>query len=118
MGIKVSPRIHLPRTFQRFCDLIIQLFQKSSIKGNGSPLKLMKLIRGPITHYFPEKSIKFGLSFSAKDMVQPEKLFGVLPEKSVLVFVVGSFSHGRINVSYTDRDMYLRIPSKHCMLPE
>lgn len=46
--IQVNPKIRLPRTFKRFCGLMVQLLQKLSIRATNGPDKLMRVRRaGP-----------------------------------------------------------------------
>ncbi|KAF1741415.1 hypothetical protein MXB_3134 [Myxobolus squamalis] len=51
--IQVNPQIRIPRTFDRFCGLMIQLLHKLSIKAAGTNTKLMKVIKNPITDHLP-----------------------------------------------------------------
>jgi hypothetical protein len=41
--IQVNPHIRLPRTFKRFCGLMVQLLQKLSIRATNGPDKLLKV---------------------------------------------------------------------------
>ena len=41
--IKVNPRVRLPRTFRRFCGLMVQLLQKLAIRASAGPDKLLKV---------------------------------------------------------------------------
>ena len=41
--IKVSPQTRIPRTFKRFCGLMVQLLQKLSIRAANGPEKLLKV---------------------------------------------------------------------------
>ena len=41
--IQVNPQVRLPRTFKRFCGLMIQLLQKLSIRATNGPDKLLKV---------------------------------------------------------------------------
>jgi rRNA small subunit pseudouridine methyltransferase Nep1 len=45
--------VRLPRTFRRFCGLLVQLLQKLSIRATNGPDKLLKVVKGPVTKYFP-----------------------------------------------------------------
>lgn len=49
----LSPQVRLPRTFRRFCGLMVQLLQKLSIRATNGPDKLLKVVKGPVTKYFP-----------------------------------------------------------------
>lgn len=44
--IEVNPQVRLPRTFKRFCGLLVQLLQKLSIRATNGPDKLLK-VRSP-----------------------------------------------------------------------
>jgi hypothetical protein len=41
--IQVNPKVRLPRTFKRFCGLMVQLLQKLSIRATNGPDKLMRV---------------------------------------------------------------------------
>merc|ERR1712228_658671 len=93
----------LPRSFRRFCGLIVLLLQKLSIRSTDGPKKLLRVIKGPVTKYFPVGCVKVGLSLSAPNLVNLNEFIKTLPDDSPIVFVVGVFSHGIIDTSYTDR---------------
>ena len=40
--IEVNPQVRLPRTFKRFCGLMVQLLQKLSIRASNGSSKLLK----------------------------------------------------------------------------
>ena len=40
--IQINPQVRLPRTFKRFCGLLVQLLQKLSIRATNGPDKLLK----------------------------------------------------------------------------
>jgi hypothetical protein len=44
--IQINPKVRLPRTFKRFCGLMVQLLQKLSIRATNGPDKLMRVRRG------------------------------------------------------------------------
>ena len=41
--IHINPQVRLPRTFKRFCGLMVQLLQKLSIRATNGPDKLLKV---------------------------------------------------------------------------
>lgn len=51
--IEVNPQIRIPRTFPRFAGLIVQLLHKFSVKASDTSLKLLKVIKNPITDHLP-----------------------------------------------------------------
>lgn len=40
--VEINPQVRLPRTFKRFCGLLVQLLQKLSIRATNGPDKLLK----------------------------------------------------------------------------
>lgn len=51
--IEVNPHVRIPRTFKRFCGLMVQLLHKLSIRAVNGPEKLLKVIANPITDHLP-----------------------------------------------------------------
>lgn len=45
--IEVNPQVRLPRTFKRFCGLMVQLLQKLSIRASNGSSKLLKVMWWP-----------------------------------------------------------------------
>ncbi len=43
--VQINPQVRLPRTFKRFCGLLVQLLQKLSIRATNGPDKLLKVCR-------------------------------------------------------------------------
>ena len=41
--IEVNPAVRLPRTFKRFCGLMVQLLQKLSIRSSNGSAKLLRV---------------------------------------------------------------------------
>lgn len=101
--IQINPQVRLPRTFRRFCGLMVQLLQKLSIRATNGPDKLLKVVKGPVTKYFPPDAQRIGFSHSAKTLVSMHE-WVQRPElgERPLVFVVGAFAHGKIDDSYVD----------------
>lgn len=42
-ALQVNPKVRIPRTFKRFCGLMVQLLQKLSIRATNGPDKLLKV---------------------------------------------------------------------------
>ena len=51
--IEINPHVRIPRTFKRFCGLMVQLLHKLSIRAVNGPEKLLKVIKNPITDHLP-----------------------------------------------------------------
>lgn len=100
--IKVSPQTRIPRTFKRFCGLMVQLLQKLSIRAANGPEKLLKVVKGPVTKYFPAGARRVGFSFSAPEVKDFKSYINELPTDTCVIFTLGAMSHGMIESSYTD----------------
>jgi rRNA small subunit pseudouridine methyltransferase Nep1 len=100
--IQVNPHIRIPRTFKRFCGLMVQLLQKLSIRATNGPDKLLRVVKQPVTRYLPLGARRVGMSFSAPKVVQLKEYVSASATKSNLVFVVGAMAHGKIEADYLD----------------
>ncbi|VDL59075.1 unnamed protein product [Hymenolepis diminuta] len=97
--IEVNPKTRIPRTFDRFCGLMVQLLHKMSIHSSeGSREKLLKVVKNPVTRYFPAGCYKIGTSFSAEKTVRPNELPSMAKSgaSETIVIVVGAMAHGSI----------------------
>ena len=99
---RVSPHTRIPRTFKRFCGLMVQLLQKFSIRASNGSEKLLKIFKGPISQYVPTNIRRVGLSFSAPAIQDLNQFVKDLPCNESIVFIIGAMSHGSIDSSYTD----------------
>mmetsp|Transcript_6007 Transcript_6007/g.6865 ORF Transcript_6007/g.6865 Transcript_6007/m.6865 type:complete len:221 (-) Transcript_6007:339-1001(-) len=100
--IEVNPQIRIPRTFHRFCGLMVQLLQKLSIRASNGPDKLMKIIKSPVTKYIPDGCKRVGMSYSAPEVKKLPDYVDSIEPNSTTLFVVGAFAHGKVDVSYVD----------------
>ncbi|KAF9592330.1 hypothetical protein IFM89_014238 [Coptis chinensis] len=100
--IKIEPHTNIPRTFGSFCNMMLELLQKLSIKAKGKREKLLRLVENPVTQHLPVNSYKIGLSFSSKQSVCLKEYVGDVSDDVNLVFVVGAMAHGKIDSDYTD----------------
>ncbi|CAH8582950.1 unnamed protein product [Dicrocoelium dendriticum] len=97
--IEVNPKIRIPRTFDRFCGLIVQLLHRLSIHAaTGSHEKLLKVVKNPVTRHFPPGIPIIGTSFSAAECVKPRALVQELQKcgQQSVVLVIGAMAHGSI----------------------
>jgi rRNA small subunit pseudouridine methyltransferase Nep1 len=97
--IEVNPSTRIPRTFDRFCGLMVELLHKFCIRASDSSHKLLKVIKNPIEDHLPTGCTKIATSFTG-ELVDPRDL---VPENSPTVIVIGAMSHGSVNVGYTER---------------
>eukprot|EP00963_Diacronema_lutheri_P003357 scaffold281_cov318-Pavlova_lutheri.AAC.40 len=100
--LSIHPQVRLPRTFKRFCGLMLQLLQKLSIRATNGSEKLLKVIKQPVTKYFPPNARRVGFSVSAPDVSDLRTWSENLDKDRAVVFVVGAMAHGKIDVSWTD----------------
>ena len=57
MLIEINPATRIPRTFKRFAGLMVQLLHKYSITASESSVKLMKVIKNPLSDHLPAGNI-------------------------------------------------------------
>jgi len=103
--IEINPQTRVPRTFKRFAGLMVQLLHElrivSSTEDGGSGTQtLLKVIKNPVTQYFPLGCRKIGTSSKGALHDIDEYLKG-LPDGPV-VFVIGAISKGEIEADYVD----------------
>lgn len=71
----------------------MQLLHKFSVRATDSPMKLLKVIRNPITDHLPVGCRKLGTSFSATTLVNPRDL---VPSDEPVTVVIGAIAHGQV----------------------
>lgn len=98
--IEVHPQTRIPRTFDRFCGLMVQLLHKLSVRAADASLKLMKVIKNPVTNYFPPGCKRLCMSFGATEVVMPK---AIAPLDEPVVCVIGAMAHGSVDVDYTEK---------------
>eukprot|EP00128_Syssomonas_multiformis_P009709 Colp12_sorted_trinity150504_noHs@32852 len=99
--IEVNPHTRIPRTFKRFCGLMVQLLFKRSIRAANGPVKLLKVIKNPVTDHLPTGARKIGFEVTGRCMPVREYV-STLPKDEPIVFVIGSFATGDIKVDYVE----------------
>lgn len=97
--IEINPHTRIPRTFDRFCGLMVQLLHKLSIHASDGPQKLLKVIKNPVTDHLPTGCKKIGTSFHSEKLTN---LKDIIPKDEPIVFVVGAMAHGSIDVPYVE----------------
>ena len=86
--IEVNPATRIPRTFDRFCGLMAQLLHKLSIHAEDGP-KLLKVIKNPVSDYFPAGCRKYCMTYDAPRTVRAKELVSDEP----VVMVIGKSLH-------------------------
>eukprot|EP00735_Rhodelphis_limneticus_P003587 TRINITY_DN15073_c0_g1::TRINITY_DN15073_c0_g1_i1::g.24919::m.24919 TRINITY_DN15073_c0_g1::TRINITY_DN15073_c0_g1_i1::g.24919 ORF type:complete len:236 (+),score=39.49,sp/Q92979/NEP1_HUMAN/49.36/3e-82,EMG1/PF03587.9/1.2e-71,Pox_C4_C10/PF03336.8/0.0077 TRINITY_DN15073_c0_g1_i1:37-708(+) len=100
--IKVNPSIRLPRTFKRFCGLMVQLLDKLKIRATNGSEKLLECIKNPIEDHFPSKCRKFAFSYHANRIVDMRDFVKALNDEEPVVYVFGAMAHGSVNPPYAE----------------
>lgn len=99
---EIKPHVRIPRTFDRFAGIMLQLLQKLSITAVGKREKLLRTIQNPVTRYLPADSLKIGFSFSSQKLVKIQDYVAATSSEKTLVFVVGAMAHGKVEVDYVE----------------
>lgn len=99
---EIKPHVRIPRTFDRFSGIMLQLLQKLSITAVGKREKLLQAIQNPVTKYLPINSRKIGFSHSSQKLVDMQDYVAAVGNEMNLVFVVGAMAHGKIDVDYVE----------------
>ncbi|RZF46970.1 hypothetical protein LSTR_LSTR014634 [Laodelphax striatellus] len=97
--IEINPQTRIPRTFKRFAGLMVQLLHKFNVRSSDGPMKLLKVIKNPITDHLPPGCKKIGTSFSSNKVVHPKT---IVPDNEPLVVVVGAMAHGQVKADYME----------------
>ncbi|XP_034945341.1 ribosomal RNA small subunit methyltransferase NEP1 [Chelonus insularis] len=98
--IEINPQTRIPRTFKRFAGLIVQLLHKFSVRASDGHMKLLKVIKNPVTNHLPVGCRKILTSYNAEQKVDPKKLVPSTDEP--IVIVVGAMAHGQVSTDYTE----------------
>ena len=102
--IEVNPQIRIPRTFKRFCGLMVKLLFKLKIRSASGDATLLKVIRNPIVDHLPPGCRKIACSFSANKLVDLKDYVPMLPKDEPICFSIGGFAHGDLlGLDYTVR---------------
>ncbi|KAJ8673037.1 hypothetical protein QAD02_004298 [Eretmocerus hayati] len=97
--IEINPQTRIPRTFKRFAGLMVQLLHKFSVRASDGPVRLLKVIKNPVTDHLPVGCKKIAMSFSANKVVHPREF---VPTDEPIAIVVGAMAHGQVKADYTE----------------
>lgn len=86
--------------FVIFTLIAVQLLHKFSVRATETSIKLLKVIRNPVTDHLPVGCRKLNTSFSSAKLVDPRDL---VPENEPMVFVVGAMAHGQVSLFTSHR---------------
>ncbi|KAJ1422594.1 hypothetical protein SESBI_12941 [Sesbania bispinosa] len=97
---EVKPHVHIPRTCKRFCGVILELLQKSSVRAKDTNEVLLRVVEEPITRHLPVNSHIVGLSYTSEKLVDIEEHVSVWNNDLSPVFVVGAMVNGKVKRDY------------------
>ncbi|KAI3378168.1 hypothetical protein SNEBB_004829 [Seison nebaliae] len=97
--IEINPQTRIPRTFDRFCGLIVQLLDELCIRANETSQKLLKIIKNPVTDYLPSGCKKYVMSCHAEKQIHARELVPKDPNEIIAV-IIGAIAKGSIGVDY------------------
>ncbi|XP_056142764.1 ribosomal RNA small subunit methyltransferase NEP1 [Lampris incognitus] len=100
--IEINPQTRIPRTFNRFCGLMVQLLHKLSVRAADGPQRLLRMIKNPVSDHLPPGCPRITTSFSAGEAVCPRT---VVPADGPAAVVIGAFAHGSVNVDYSEKSV-------------
>jgi len=99
--IEINPQTRIPRTFDRFCGLMVNLLEKFSIRAGDAPIKLLKVIKNPVTDYLPPGCKKTLLTFKADAVVRPDAIAKKADEGPHCI-VIGAMAHGKVDINWQE----------------
>lgn len=117
--IEINPQTRIPRTFKRFAGLmgiaviiyrikiyyfffivLVQLLHRFAVRASNGNMKLLKVIKNPITDHLPVGIKKICTSFNASNLIKCSEL---VPEtKDPVAIIVGAIAHGKLELDYTE----------------
>ncbi|KAJ1952088.1 18S rRNA pseudouridine methyltransferase [Dipsacomyces acuminosporus] len=93
--IEINPMVRIPRTFKRFSGLMVQLLHKMSIRSVNGHDRLLKVIKNPVSQYFPPDALKLTFSYDAPTVhLQTWLRRKVSPNQNIVV-AIGALAHGK-----------------------
>jgi len=93
--IEINPKLKVPRTYKRFAALIAQLLEKLKVRAQNTSETLLKVVKGPITDYFPPNSLIIGTSTKGRMVKANEFIEKITTDRNEpIVLVVGAVSKG------------------------
>jgi rRNA small subunit pseudouridine methyltransferase Nep1 len=76
----------------------VQLLHKYNVRASDGPMKLLKVIKNPITDHLPVGCKKIAMSFSSNSMKHPRDF---VPENEPIAIIVGAMAHGQVGFVLT-----------------
>lgn len=78
----------------------VQLLHKFAVRASDTSMKLLKVIKNPVTDHLPVGVKKICMSFSSNQVLNCRNL--VPSEEEPIVMIVGAMAHGKVEVDYIE----------------
>ncbi|VDN05222.1 unnamed protein product [Thelazia callipaeda] len=101
--IEINPQTRLPRTFDRFCGLMVQLLHKLSIRAANDSLQLLKVIKNPVSSYLPVDCRKIVFTYNTTNYSTCKQIAESVGDKPVVI-IIGSIASGKVVVDYANEE--------------
>ncbi|CAD5210750.1 unnamed protein product [Bursaphelenchus okinawaensis] len=108
--VEVSPQCRLPRTFDRFAGLMVQLLHKMQIRAEENSTKLLSVIKNPVTDHLPVGIRKYLTTFNTEFFRTPRDFAREITTekpKDPICVVIGGIARGSVKTDYTEQDLKL-----------
>jgi len=102
--VQVNPQCRIPRTFDRFCGLMVQLLHELRIRASEGSDVLLKVVKNPITLHLPIGCKKYLTTFNCQNLTLMKDIVNK-ESNDPIVIVVGGISHGKIVTDYTEKEI-------------
>lgn len=102
---KVDPQLAVPKTFDDFTKLMLQLLHKlRPVRARECSKQLLKLLKNPVTLHLPTGCPKYGTSSKAKKVINSSELVPseTSPYQTVVV-VIGAMAHESCEPDYVEQ---------------
>ena len=104
--IQINPQLRLPRTYDRFAGLMVQLLHKLSIRAADGREKLMKVVKNPVTSHLPTGCKVLGTSVHVPKLTPLRELPPTEPDTPIAL-IVGALARGRVAADYAEGEVKL-----------
>lgn len=105
--IRVDPTVRLPRDYDRFEGLFVQLLQRRVIRAKGSNAELLRVVESRLAQQLPPGVPKFLLSRVAParaDLFALARDLAARAPATPVLFYIGGFAHGPIPPASVEPD--------------
>ncbi|TYK14383.1 ribosomal RNA small subunit methyltransferase NEP1-like [Cucumis melo var. makuwa] len=95
---EIKPHARIPRTYNRFCGLILDLLKKRCIRAEDTNEVLFRILNEPLSQHLPSNS---RVSNGLEKLVDIQNYVSTCDDKN-FVFVVSATDHKKINICADD----------------